>query len=181
MGMLCSSNEMPFFIMTVVEVGIQELIYQIAVTAMNLYTVESCFTCQIYSCTEFPGHRSHLLNAQPTYQGRTVQIESCAGTNGNASADFLVAHIAAVSQLNAGSSTSLMYAVGEVTQVRNNLRTHKQLTVETQSALSNSSVCYGGHSDTALGNACMVVVQHLTGFVPRAHTFKSCTSDGSVS
>ena len=144
--------------MSVVEVGVQELVYQVAVAAMNLHTVESCFASQIHSLSELPGHGSHLFHTQAANQGRAVQVETCAGTDRETAADILVAHITAMSQLNAGSSTGCMDAVSKMTQVGDYLGAHIQLTVKTQTALCNGSIGNGGHSHAALSNAGMIVI-----------------------
>ena len=57
----------------------------------------------------------------------------------------------------------------------------QELIERMQSALCYSGIGNGGHSHAALGYAGMIVVEHLTGSVPWAHTLKCSTSDGPVS
>ena len=149
--------------------------------AMDFHAVKSCLACQIHRPPEVFGKSGKLITPQTPYKGGRVQVETRAGTNGYAAANFLVAHVAAMPQLNAGCGSFLVNAFGQFAQSRNDFRPHNQLSVKAQSAFLHCRVCYGGHAHTASCHTRVVVIQHLARFVSRTHAFKGCTANGAVS
>ena len=167
-------------ILAVVEEGIQELVNQVAVSAMNLHFVEASLASQVDSTAELLGQLGQFVLTQTAHDGRTVEVETVAGSHRNAAANVLMAHVAAMTQLDACRSTFLVYAVCQVAKTGKYLRLHHQLAVKAQAALRYSSVCHSRHSHTTASHTRVVVVEHLAGFVPRTHALESRTSDGAV-
>jgi hypothetical protein len=169
------------FIVPMIEVGIQELIDQIAVSAMDFYLVKPSLTGQVYRLAKLASQHWQFIGAQSAYDGWAIEVESRTGTNGNTPTDCLVAHIAAVSKLNTSSRTFAMYAIGKPPKARDDFRLHDKLTVKAKAAFCYGSVSHSCHAYSASGYSGVVIIEHLAGFMPRAHTFKCCAPDGSVS
>ena len=168
------------FVLAVVEVGVEELVDEITMSAMYLHAIETSLASQVYGIAELLCQLWQLLAAKATHQGGGVEVEARTCTHGDASADVLVAHVAAMPQLYASGGTSLVYGIGKTAKAGHYLGAHDQLAVETESALRYGGICYGCHAHTTTRHAGVIVEKLLAGFVSRAHALEGRTTDGAV-
>ena len=168
-------------VLAMVEVGVEELVNEITMSAMYLHAIKTSLASKVYGIAKLLCQFGQLLLAQTAYDGGRIEVETCAGTHRDATADVLVAHVATMSQLNTCRGTSLVYGIGKFLQAGYYLGTHYQLTVETQSALRNGGVCYCGHTHTTTRHAGVIVEELLAGLVSRAHALEGSTAYGAVS
>ena len=111
-------------VLAVVGVRGQELRDEVAVAGMNLDGVESSVTCDAYCIAEILDDLMYLILSQTMNESRRIEIESAGCSYGPLSAVHPVRHVAAVSELYAGLGSCRMYGVCQVSQARDDLRTH---------------------------------------------------------
>ena len=73
-----------------------------------------------------------------------------------------------------------MYAVGNVAQLRHNLRPEPQLGGKLQRRATHSGIGQGGHANASAGDRDMIVAQHVGGLVVFAHALESRRANSAV-
>ena len=163
-----------------VEEWVEELVYQVAVSAVYLHFVESGLACQIHSAPEATCQFWQFVATQTAHQRRAVEVKSCAGAHGNAAADFFVAHIAAVAQLYSGGGSLAVNAVCQASQAGHDVGLHHQLAVEAETALGDGCIGHRCHANAATRHAGVVVVELLAGCMTGTHALEGRAANRAI-
>ncbi len=158
----------------------QELADEITMPCMNLYRIKSGLPCQIHRTSISTRHLRQLIGTQSAHKGRRVKIETGRCADGHTTANALMGHVATVSQLDACRSPLRMYGISQPTESGDNFRTHPQLAVKRQTALSNCRIGNSSHTYTSRRYRPMIVEQHVRRSVSGTHALESSRTDGTV-
>ena len=167
-------------VVTVVGVRREKLADQVAMTRMDLHTVEPRLTSQVHGMAEVLHQPVDLLFAQLADKGRRIEVKASRGAHGGATASGAVCHVATMSQLDGGFGTFGMDGIRQLLQLRHNLLAHPQLPVERKSRTVHRGVGHRGHAHAATGHRQVIVEQILRRPVAIGHILKSRRADQPV-
>ena len=147
---------------------------------MDFYGIETGFAGQTDRIAVGTCHRSEFILPQSADEGGRVKVEVGAGSYGSLTANGLVRHVSAMSQLDADGRSFAVDGIGQLAESRYDFRTHPELAVERKAATGYGGVGYGSHADTSGGYGVVIIQQFFGRFVAGTHTLEGGRTDSPV-